>query len=199
MLKYTKIKRHLSAGLLIAVTLPILSAETGCRRDDASLSPPLENVPDQVIEDFFLIETEGEEVAWKLTAKRAEIYNDENRAEITVVKVDFYEEGEYSSTLTSDTGEIDTITNDMVARGHVVVNSMKEGAVLKTEELMWQSHTGLIVSDYPVTMERGEGIIKGEGFTATPGLSEFKTTNMEAILPEDDLEEMEDIGSDGGE
>ena len=181
--------------LLICVSFSVI-AETGCRRGETSLSPPLENVPDQVIEDFFLIETEGEEVVWKLTAKRAEIYNDEHKAEITIVKVDFYEEGEYTSTLTSDTGEIDTITNDMVARGHVVVNSMKEGAVLKTEELMWQSHTGLIVSDYPVTLERGDGIIKGQGFTATPGLSEFRTTNMEAVLPEDDLEEVEDIGED---
>jgi len=167
----------------------------GCRRDDTTLSPPSGDVPDQIIEDFFLIETEGEEVVWKLTAKRADIYNDVNRAEITVVKVDFYEEGEYTSTLTSDTGEIDTMTNDMVARGHVVVNSMKEGAVLKTDELMWQSHTGLIVSEYPVTMERGDGIIKGQGFTATPGLSEFKTSDMEAILPEDDLEEYEDSSS----
>ncbi|MCP4228739.1 MAG: LPS export ABC transporter periplasmic protein LptC [bacterium] len=177
---------------VIYIVIIISIGLSGCRRNETSLSPPQEDMPDQVIEDFFLIETEGEEVVWKLTANRAEIYNDAHRAEITTVKVDFYEEGEYTSTLTSDTGEIDTITNDMVARGNVVVNSMKEGAVLKTDELMWQSHTGLIVSEYPVTMERGDGIIKGKGFTATPGLSEFKTTDMVAVLPEEDFEEYEE-------
>ena len=196
MRKYIDITRTVAAMFIFTVALFFYVSLPGCRRDDGSLSPPLENVPDQIIEEFFLIETEGEEVVWKLTAERAEIYNDEHRAEITEVKIDFYEEGEYTSTLTSDTGEIDTITNDMVARGHVVVNSMKEGAVLKTDELMWQSHTGLIVSEYPVTMERGDGIIKGQGFTATPGLSEFKTKDMEAILPEEDFEDFEDSDDD---
>jgi LPS export ABC transporter protein LptC len=184
LLRYYKI--FVYTIVLVVLTL------SGCRREDTSLSPPQGDMPDQIIEDFFLIETDGEEVVWKLTAERAEIYNEQHRADITTVKVDFYEEGEYTSTLTSDTGEIDTITNDMVAKGNVVVNSMKEGAVLKTDELMWQSHTGLIVSEYPVTMERGEGIINGQGFTATPGLSEFKTTDMVAVVPEEDLEEYEE-------
>lgn len=159
----------------------------GCSGREGNIEPSGETLPDQVIQDFVLVETSGEMVTWKLYADRAEIFDAKNEAVIYGVRVDFYEEGEYASTLTSDTGTIDTLRNDMVARGNVVINSKKEGAVLKTEELRWDSKTQLITSDYEATLEKGDTVIIGQGFEASPGLSRFKTKEMVAEIDRGDL------------
>jgi LPS export ABC transporter protein LptC len=168
----------------------------GCDRGTGNLEPPDEDLPDQVIQDFVLIETDGEDVVWKLYADKAEIFESRNEAVIYEVRIDFYEEGEYASTLTSDTGVVDTLRNDMTARGHVVLNSKKENAVLRTEELRWDAETQLITSNYEATLEKGDSVIIGQGFEASPGLSRFKTEEMVAEIDRDELGREE--GETGG-
>jgi LPS export ABC transporter protein LptC len=180
------------AGLVIAFL--------GCERGSGNLEPPDENLPDQVITDFVLIENDGEDVVWKLYADKAEVYESRNEAVIYEVRIDFYEEGEYASTLTSDTGTVDTLRNNMTARGNVVLNSKKENAVLKTEELSWNAETQLITSDYEATLEKGDSVIVGQGFEASPGLSRFKTDEMVAEIDREELVGREkDAGEGEGE
>lgn len=182
---------------VIAIVV-IFAALVGCEHGTGNLEPPEEDLPDQIIKDFVLIETDGEDVVWKLYADRAEIFESRNEAVIYEVRIDFYEDGEYASTLTSDTGTVDTLRNDMTARGNVVLTSKKENAVLKTEELKWDAQTQLITSDYKATLEKGDTVIIGQGFEASPGLSKFKTKEMVAEIDREELEEREkDTG--GGE
>jgi LPS export ABC transporter protein LptC len=181
---------------LIAV-VGILFALIGCERGTGNLEPPEEDLPDQIIQDFVLIETDGEDIVWKLYADKAEIFESRNEAIIYVVRIDFYEEGEYASTLTSDTGTVDTLRNDMTARGNVVLNSKKENAVLKTEELKWNAQTQLITSDYEATLEKGDSVIIGQGFEASPGLSRFKTKEMVAEIDREELAGREESTAGG--
>jgi LPS export ABC transporter protein LptC len=139
-------------------------------------------MPTQVIDDFTLTETDGEYISWRLKADRADIYDYSNEAKVFVVHVDFYEEGEYSSTLTSREGTIDLLRHNMEARGDVVLVSRKDGAVLKTEELNWDSEEGRIYSDAYCTLERGRSVIRGQGFKATPGLESFSTHELDADI-----------------
>jgi LPS export ABC transporter protein LptC len=180
---------------LIIISVGVMTF-LGCERGTGNLEPPDEDLPDQVIQDFVLIETDGEDVVWKLYADKAEIFESRNEAVIYEVRIDFYEEGEYASTLTSDTGVVDTLRNDMTARGHVVLNSKKENAVLRTEELSWNAETQLITSDYEATLEKGDSVIIGQGFEASPGLSRFKTEEMVAEIDRDELGREE--GETGG-
>jgi LPS export ABC transporter protein LptC len=165
----------------ICVAIAAAWATSGCR-DEEELPPPPKSMPTQVIDDFTLTETDGENISWRLKADRADIYDYSNEAKIFVVHVDFYEEGEYSSTLTSREGTIDLLRHNMEARGDVVLVSRKDGAVLKTEELDWDSDEGRIYSDAYCTLERGRSVIRGQGFKATPGLESFSTHELDADI-----------------
>ncbi|HUV86285.1 MAG TPA: LPS export ABC transporter periplasmic protein LptC [bacterium] len=157
-------------------------ATGGCRDGDEELPPPPKNLPTQVIDDFTLTETSGEDISWRLKAERADIYDYANEAKVFVVHVDFYEDGVYSSTLTAREGTIDLLRHNMEARGDVVLVSRKDGAVLKTEELNWDSDKGRIYSDAYCTLERGRSVIRGQGFKATPGLESFSTHELDADI-----------------
>jgi LPS export ABC transporter protein LptC len=182
-----------SRGIFV-VTITIFAAwaVNGCRSEE-ELRPPDKNMPTQVIDDFTLTETEGEKVAWRLKAVRADIYDYANEARVFDVQVDFYEDGVYSSTLTSREGTVDMLRHDMQARGNVVLVSRKDGAVLKTEELNWDADAGKIYSDAYCTLERGRSVIRGQGFNATPGLESFSTHRLDA-----DILEKEMSGLDAG-
>jgi LPS export ABC transporter protein LptC len=166
---------------VICTVIAAAWATSGCREDE-ELPPPPKNMPTQVIDDFTLTETDGEYISWRLKADRADIYDYTNEAKVFVVYVDFYEEGEYSSTLTSREGTIDLLRHNMEARGDVVLVSRKDGAVLKTEELNWDSDEGRIYSDAYCTLERGRSVIRGQGFKATPGLESFSTHELDADI-----------------
>jgi LPS export ABC transporter protein LptC len=163
----------------------------GCRPEEEPAAPPAKNLPTQVIDDFTLTETSGEHVSWRLKAKRADIYEDANEARIYDVNVDFYEEGVYSSNLTSREGRVDTLRHNMQAKGNVVLVSRKDGAVLKTEELNWDADGSRIYSDKYCVLERGKSLIRGQGFNATPGLDSFSTHQLNADVRESEMEGMD--------
>jgi LPS export ABC transporter protein LptC len=163
----------------------------GCRGDEEDLPRAPKNLPTQVIDNFTLTETDGENLSWRLKADRADIYDYAHEAKVFTVHVDFYEDGVYSSTLTAREGSVDLLRRGMQARGNVVLVSRKDGAVLKTEELNWDADASRIYSDAYCTLERGHSIIRGQGFTATPGLDSFSSHEVEADILEKEMEGLE--------
>jgi LPS export ABC transporter protein LptC len=177
--------------LIGAVLAGALVFAAACRDAEEEMPPPAKNLPTQVIDDFTLTETAGKDVAWRLKADRADVYDYANEAKVFGVHVDFYEEGEYSSTLTAREGTVDLLRHSMTARGDVVLVSRKDGAVLKTEELSWDADGHRIYSEEYCTLKRGKSIIRGQGFTATPGLESFSTHQLNADLREKEMEGLE--------
>ncbi len=171
-----------AAPRLVAITVALMAAAVGCRPEDEPGAPPPTNLPSQVIDNFTLTETAGEKVSWRLKAVRADIYEDANEAKVFDVHVDFYEDGVYSSTLTSREGTVDMLRHNMTARGNVVLVSRKDGAVLKTEVLNWDAQRGRVYSDAPCELTRGKTVMRGKGFTATPGLDSFTTHELNADI-----------------
>jgi len=162
-----------------------------CRPAEEEGAPPPRNLPSQVIDNFTLTETAGERVSWRLKATRADIYEDANEARIYDVHVDFYEEGVYSSSLTSREGTVDLLRHNMKARGNVVLVSRKDGAVLKTEELNWDATGSKVYSDAACELTRGKSVLHGQGFTATPGLDSFSTHQLQGDIREKEMEGIE--------
>jgi len=169
-----------------------------CRYGEEELPPPPKNMPTQVIDNFTLTETEAENVAWRLKADRADVYDYANEARVFVVHVDFYEDGVYSSTLTAREGTVDLLRHSMTARGNVVLVSRKDGAVLKTEELSWDADGHRIYSESYCTLERGRSVIRGQGFTATPGLESFTTHELDADILEKEMTGLDDRRKEKG-
>jgi len=148
-------------------------------------------VPDQVVSDYIIQQMKDNALEWELHSAKASIYNKENTAYIEVVKIYFFKEGKVSSTLTSDRGEVNTQTNDMIAKGHVVIHT-DDGAILHTDRLTWDNKEKKIHSDDEVWMMRGKTLIHGYGFESDPELKTFRTTRATGDVTPEDLKVFED-------
>ena len=85
------------------------------------------------------------------------------------MQIDFFEGDQHVSTLTADQGVLIQNTDDLEARGNVVVES-DEGAVLRTDILFWDHQKSEIHTDAYVEITQGENRLTGVGLTADPGL-----------------------------
>ena len=90
------------------------------------------------------------------------------------IKVDFYnEQGRHVSVLTAQGGEVDETSQDLQARGTVIVIS-DEGARLEAERLNWHNATQKIQSDTLVTIIRDGETVKGIGFESDADLEHWE-------------------------
>jgi LPS export ABC transporter protein LptC len=148
-----------------------------CTQKDSKkvvMEPP----PNQIIEGFRLTETVDGRVFYDLTADRAFIYEEAKRIDVTRPCVRFYDEDRgITSTLTSETGMVNSQTSDLTARGSVVVTT-KDSTVLETDSLVWRNKEQLIMTDAAVNMRSPEGTIAGIGLVSDANLKkiEIKST-----------------------
>jgi LPS export ABC transporter protein LptC len=109
-----------------------------------------------------------------MTAGSAATYRDRGVIIAKDVALDFFdEEGEVYSHLTAREGEIESATNNMVARGNVVVTTTN-GTRIETEVLKYINDPRKIVSDELVTVSRAGDVLSGIGFESDPSLEHFE-------------------------
>jgi len=131
-------------------------------------------LPDQEVTDFVLTETDRGQPQWTLYANWAATYQSRNLVVARTIHVDFFDDkGQRSSTLTADTGDIQQVTRDMTARGHVVLQTT-EGTRMRTEELHFTNQAQRITSDKLVTVERKGNVLDGIGFSSDPELHHYE-------------------------
>lgn len=186
--------RSLQVALVGAVLL--LAAGLMCSREEpgertAQRDKPL---PDQVISDFSITETASGKKEWNMKARKAYIYDSRNVLEAEDMEVVFFDErGRVKSRLVANTGKINRATNDMEARGRVVVIG-SSGVTLQTETLRWLSKTRNIISDDSVRVVREGDVLTGVGFRGDPDLGSFEILkDMRATIRSRDGE----FGGDG--
>lgn len=91
----------------------------------------------------------------------------------TDVAVDFYNEEErHLSHLTSQTATVNENTNDLVAKGNVIIVS-DSGLTLYTEEVSWDHHKERIVSAVFVTFVTPDDSLTGIGFESDSDLKNW--------------------------
>jgi LPS export ABC transporter protein LptC len=164
---------HLKQALILS--LLGLAGLGSCSNEESAEVAQSRNqpLPDQVISDFRITETSMGKKDWSMEAGEAYIYEKRNILEARDMEVTFFgEEGSVTSVLRADYGKINRASDDMEARGNVVVTG-SDGVVLETESLMWQSRTRHIVSDDSVKIIRNEDILTGWGFKGDPDLGSF--------------------------
>lgn len=166
--------RSLQVALVGAALL--LAAGPMCSREEpgertAQRDKPL---PDQVISDFSITETASGKKEWNMKARKAYIYDSRNLLEAEDMEVVFFDErGRVKSRLVANTGKINRATNDMEAKGRVVVIG-SSGVTLQTETLRWLSKTRNIISDDSVRVVREGDVLTGVGFRGDPDLGSFE-------------------------
>jgi lipopolysaccharide export system protein LptC len=167
--------RPIWALALLVCAAAVLVA--GCsQRRPAGPAGAERELPDQEINDFALTETDAGKPLWKLNAQYAAEYSARNLFTARTVRIDFFDEnGARSSVLTARGGEINGRTRDMVARGHVVLES-SEGTRLSTEELRFLNHDQkiLVPENQLVRVQRKDDVLTGYGFESDPDLRHYE-------------------------
>jgi LPS export ABC transporter protein LptC len=177
-MKTARIKRIRNLGtqaepwpqLWLAAMLVLLPA-AGCQQqaEPAAAPPRDEQVPQQEIFDYRLIETTAGVRKWVLEGERMLKYAGQQDMLLIDVKMDFYREGEHFSVLTADSGRANEYTKNVHTWGNVVVVT-DDGRMLETEELFFDNESQLIYNDVFDRFTRQEDIITGIGLEATPDL-----------------------------
>ncbi|OPZ82744.1 MAG: Lipopolysaccharide-assembly, LptC-related [bacterium ADurb.Bin431] len=155
-------------GLALLVALALLAAAPACQKHkpDAPAEEQQEEQPDQEGWNSTVHATKNgrpEAIVtyghMKRFNNRKKVYFDEG------VKVDFYDpEGRMRSRLEAENGEMNEATNDIMARGSVVVVS-DTGITVFSESLGYRQATGKIYSDVDVVLISDKGdTLYGRGF-----------------------------------
>ncbi|MBI3539077.1 MAG: LPS export ABC transporter periplasmic protein LptC, partial [Candidatus Eisenbacteria bacterium] len=166
-------RRLASLPTLIAMLAAL--GHIGCGgTPQVSQSPDTGVLPDQEVSDFVATETDQGLVQWKMYARSAATYRARNTVIARGVRIDFYDEkGKRSSTLSADTGEMNDLTHDMTAHGHVAIQAT-EGTRMTTELLHFLNKQQRIVTDAFVRVDRAGDVLTGYGFESDPDLKNFQ-------------------------
>ncbi len=163
--------------MIVPLALACIAAAAllGCGepRQAASPEPAGERVPEQEIHDYRLIESAGGVRRWVLQSRRLQRFPGEEEAELLEVRMDFYRDGEYYSTLTSRRGRANLERKQLFAYDDVVVTTI-DGKRLETEELHYDSATGQARNDVFNRFRQGGSVVTGYGMEAAPDLSVFE-------------------------
>ena len=175
MAEHRRMRRN--AGLARAAAACALGATlalAGCAGDDsAGLPPRAANLPSQEVTDFTLRESDTGRPEWILGAKYAATYSNRGLIVARDVSIDFYDSaGKKYSHLTAREGTVQQPSNDMEARGNVIVTTT-DGVRIATESLRFLNRQGKIVSDDFVRLERHGDVVTGIGFESDPSLDHF--------------------------
>lgn len=164
-----RLPRMAAAALIAAVAFM-----AGCHSGPASTPAGGDvRLPDQEARDFTLTESLEGKKNWTLWASYAAMYNDQSLVDAKTVRIEFFDkEGKRFSTLVAKTGRVHQRTNDLEARGDVVVTT-ESGIRMETDSLRWQNRVGKIVSDGFVKVTRRNDVVTGYGFESDPSLDHF--------------------------
>jgi len=112
-----------------------------------------------------------------LQADTAYMYEASGRVDLRHIKVTFYSAlGDPESVLTGQTGTYWTRTNQMSAKGGVVVVRTADQAKLRTEFLEYDPATNQVKTDQPYVADKGAQHVEGDhGFTCDPGFTNCTT------------------------
>ena len=153
--------------------LTILAGSCSREEREAEVGGQTTMLPDQIITDFEITETAFGRRDWTMKADSAYLYDRRNLLEAKSIEVTFYdEEGNVRSILRADYGKLNRSSDDMEARGHVVVTS-SDGVTLETSSLTWLNEQRKIVSDDSVKITRRHDVLTGWGFRGDPDLGTF--------------------------
>lgn len=160
------------ATLLVALGLGVWLAACGPTAEDKPAGPATAGggrVPEQKFYEYRLIESQAGVRQWVLDSDEMVKFADRQDVDLVRVKMDFFRQGEYYSTLVSDSGTANLRSRDVFVWGNVVVTT-HDGRRLQTSELYYSNSDGLIRNDVFNVFDRGYDRITGSGLEATPDL-----------------------------
>ena len=158
--------------------LAILAALSACSKSSA----PAPEQPLQVIEGFTVSQADHGSRLWTMEGASAVLAEDAKQVAAVSPRLKFFKGGRQVTEVTSGSGVLRTDTNDVRLSSAVVVRSLDEDSVLKTDELLWDSKKNKYVTDQEVTITRPEGVLHGKGLEASSDLGEIKIHHQTSVI-----------------
>jgi LPS export ABC transporter protein LptC len=132
-----------------------------------------DQLPDIVLENFSLTETQKGKKLWILNASHALVYDD--IIDVENVAIQFCnEKQEVFSVMNAPGGLLNIKTRNILVGDSVIVYT-NDSTKLFTDSLFWQNDSQKILTNCPVTILKQDGtIIEGKGLRADPYLKKIE-------------------------
>jgi LPS export ABC transporter protein LptC len=115
----------------------------------------------------------------RLQGDTARIFDDSSSIKVKGVNLVFFDErGAQSGSLTSRTGDFNTNTQAMIARGNAVLVTTVGNRRIETEELHYDPSSHRIWSTVHTVLTEGGSRVTGQGFEADDKFQNFSITGM---------------------
>lgn len=154
----------------LAAGLALVAA--GCGAEEKPSPPPSSpegETPQEQVYDYLLVESKAGVKQWRLASQRMEKFAARRPIELYDLTMDFFDQGQYYSTLTADRGRANLDAKDLFAWGRVVVVT-QDGRRLETEELRYDDGRRLIHNEVFNRLTWRGDVVTGYGLEATPDL-----------------------------
>ncbi len=155
----------------------------GCSQETRPRATTPATGPNEVVEDFHLTETSAGMRSWTMTARRAQVFDAENRVEVESLTVDFFDaSGSKYSHLRCDRGTLNQTTNDLVANGNVDIRT-SSGAHVQGQTLKyWDSLQRLTSETFIQVTDSSGSVISGTGFDSDLKVEHYRVGQVSARL-----------------
>jgi len=141
-------------------------------------------IPSNTLWDFSMMLTDSSFVKAKISSRKARLYGERQESYLdTNVIVDFLTPGgKRSARLTCDSAHIDNRTNNMWAKGKVIIVSDSSHTRVETSVMMWDNTRRKLYSNEYVKIQRpGELIEGGVGFESDESLRNYRIFRVSGV------------------
>ena len=129
-------------------------------------------MPIQTIYGYHTVETQLGTIRWELFGVKAQRYASDEDLHLFGVRMLFYEDGKLSATLTSQKGEVNENTRDMVAKGEVHIVT-EDHRTLDSDILYWDNERQLIHTDQYFRATDAGQVLTGIGLETDPKMTDL--------------------------
>ena len=150
----------------LPLTFCIVFLALGCDRGQEELTQPLEEIPEQILQQFSTKHTESGVTKWTLIADSGEFM--ETVVYVQNPTVQIFEDGQATLTVTGDRGEIIQSNNNLKIFDNVV--GISQNGVLYTNELHWHNRNGKLYAPNESEIVRGDSTMVGREMESRPSL-----------------------------
>jgi LPS export ABC transporter protein LptC len=122
----------------------------------------------------------------RIDADTAYVYNDSSNIQLRGMHVVFYaEDGQERATVVSERGELDQISDRMVARGNVVLTIPEDGRKIESAELQYDPDRDMIWSDSATVQTLPDGrVTRGTSFESDLSFENVTIANPRGAIGE---------------
>ncbi|MCL2335286.1 MAG: LPS export ABC transporter periplasmic protein LptC [Endomicrobia bacterium] len=167
--------------IILFVCAALLSAGASSCKTEKTVVEEAPPMSEQAIEKFTVTETEFGKLKMVLESESAVINEEQKRAYLKLPRVKFYRDGNYVSTLVTESAEINLETYDVSGKGKCTVDTANNEH-LQTTDLQYNAKKNMVYSKNDVKMTRNGETVYGKSFEADTKLEKIVIKKQRVVL-----------------